>query len=204
MCRHSFVLKFMSKSVRIAKLCCQCIFLLKSAFNGEYNIKAQFCKRKHGLVCSFSVLRATGSVFYAWGVLVICVHPCTQKIFFLMDEQLVSRQPRSNHKESGHILPAPCWWYGNTCRMTVIFDFSPRCGHRFTDGVPNDKSEAKGAFYKPVWFDKVRFEYWACREEVCLIDMSTFTKFEFTVRRFACKHSVVAYSLHNPFKFFYH
>ena len=39
---HSFVLKFMSKSVRIAKLCCQCIFLLKSAFNGEYNIKAQF------------------------------------------------------------------------------------------------------------------------------------------------------------------
>ena len=50
----SFLRKFISRSVRIAKLCCQRIFLLKSAFNGEYNIKAQFCKRKHGLVCSFS------------------------------------------------------------------------------------------------------------------------------------------------------
>ena len=26
--------------------------LLKSAFNGEYNVKTQFGKREHGLVCS--------------------------------------------------------------------------------------------------------------------------------------------------------
>lgn len=36
----------------------------------------------------------------------------------------------------------------------------------------------KGSFGKPPWFDNVRAEYWACREGVCLIDMSTFAKFE--------------------------
>ena len=59
---HSFVLKFISKSVRIAKLCCQCILF---AFNGENNIKTQFGKREHGLVCSLVFLLETGSVFYA-------------------------------------------------------------------------------------------------------------------------------------------
>jgi len=36
----------------------------------------------------------------------------------------------------------------------------------------------KGTFGKPSWFEKVRSEYWACRTGVCLIDMSTFAKFE--------------------------
>lgn len=42
----------------------------------------------------------------------------------------------------------------------------------------------KGSFGKPPWFDNVRAEYWACREGVCLIDMSTFAKFELRVRAF--------------------
>ncbi|CAJ0578356.1 unnamed protein product, partial [Mesorhabditis spiculigera] len=33
---------------------------------------------------------------------------------------------------------------------------------------------------KPVWFDRVRAEYEACRERVGLIDMSSFSKFEIT------------------------
>jgi len=33
-------------------------------------------------------------------------------------------------------------------------------------------------FGKPVWYDRVKVEYWTCREGVCLIDMSTYTKFE--------------------------
>ncbi|XP_064639761.1 pyruvate dehydrogenase phosphatase regulatory subunit, mitochondrial-like isoform X2 [Lineus longissimus] len=33
-------------------------------------------------------------------------------------------------------------------------------------------------FYKPGWFENVEAEFWACREGVCLIDMSSFTKFE--------------------------
>ena len=45
--------------------------LLRSAFNGDYNIRRKFGNRKHELVCSFLSLRATGSVFYAWGVLVL-------------------------------------------------------------------------------------------------------------------------------------
>ncbi|ESO10632.1 hypothetical protein HELRODRAFT_109032, partial [Helobdella robusta] len=36
----------------------------------------------------------------------------------------------------------------------------------------------KGSFGKPPWFDNVKSEYWACREGVCIIDMSTYSKFE--------------------------
>ena len=39
----------------------------------------------------------------------------------------------------------------------------------------------KGTYGKPDWLDSVRSEYWACREGVCLIDMSTFAKFELRV-----------------------
>ncbi|KAJ8041737.1 Pyruvate dehydrogenase phosphatase regulatory subunit, mitochondrial [Holothuria leucospilota] len=35
-----------------------------------------------------------------------------------------------------------------------------------------------GTFGKPGWFDTVLGEYWACRETVCAMDMSFFTKFE--------------------------
>ena len=39
-------------------------------------------------------------------------------------------------------------------------------------------------FHKPEWFDRVKSEYWACREGVCLIDMSSFTKIELKVAVF--------------------
>jgi len=39
----------------------------------------------------------------------------------------------------------------------------------------------KGTYGKPTWFDSVRSEYWACRQGVVIIDMSTFTKFELRV-----------------------
>lgn len=39
----------------------------------------------------------------------------------------------------------------------------------------------KGTYGKPTWFDNVRSEYWACRQGVVIIDMSTFTKFELRV-----------------------
>ncbi|XP_071806737.1 pyruvate dehydrogenase phosphatase regulatory subunit, mitochondrial-like isoform X2 [Asterias amurensis] len=35
-----------------------------------------------------------------------------------------------------------------------------------------------GAFSKPSWFAQVKAEYWACRESICLMDMSPFTKLE--------------------------
>lgn len=38
------------------------------------------------------------------------------------------------------------------------------------------------AFAKPTYFDIVKNEYWACRETVCLVDMSSFTKTEVRVR----------------------
>lgn len=40
---------------------------------------------------------------------------------------------------------------------------------------------------KPVWFDTVRGEYFACREGVAMVDMSSFTKFDLKV---TCKFSI--------------
>lgn len=39
-------------------------------------------------------------------------------------------------------------------------------------------------FYKPDWFDIVGAEVKCCKEAVCVIDMSSFTKFELTVSHF--------------------
>ena len=39
----------------------------------------------------------------------------------------------------------------------------------------------RGTFGKPGWFDMVKAEYWACREAVCVMEMSPFTKFEIEV-----------------------
>lgn len=36
-------------------------------------------------------------------------------------------------------------------------------------------------FYKPDWFDIVGSEVKCCKEAVCVIDMSSFTKFEISV-----------------------
>ncbi len=51
----------------------------------------------------------------------------------------------------------------------------------FVDEFMDVDDTHDGGFGKPVWFDRVKAEYWACREGVCLIDMSTFAKFELTV-----------------------
>ncbi|ESO90301.1 hypothetical protein LOTGIDRAFT_233822 [Lottia gigantea] len=36
----------------------------------------------------------------------------------------------------------------------------------------------QGSYTKPAWFEFTQDEYWACKERVCLIDMSNFAKFE--------------------------
>lgn len=43
------------------------------------------------------------------------------------------------------------------------------------------KEMAKGTFGKPGWFNAVKLEYQACKERVCLVDMSSFTKIEIKV-----------------------
>lgn len=48
-----------------------------------------------------------------------------------------------------------------------------------TDLLALDQSKT---FYKPDWFDIVGAEVKCCKEAVCVIDMSSFTKFELTVR----------------------
>lgn len=41
--------------------------------------------------------------------------------------------------------------------------------------------EQSKTFYKPDWFEIVGSEVKCCKEAVCVIDMSSFTKFEITV-----------------------
>ncbi|GFR74605.1 pyruvate dehydrogenase phosphatase regulatory subunit, mitochondrial [Elysia marginata] len=48
---------------------------------------------------------------------------------------------------------------------------------------PDDDSYGKESrpmwsWSKPCWFEPVQEEYWACKERVCLMDMSSFAKFE--------------------------
>lgn len=50
-----------------------------------------------------------------------------------------------------------------------------------TDLLALDQSKT---FYKPDWFDIVGAEVKCCKEAVCVIDMSSFTKFELTVSHF--------------------
>lgn len=51
-----------------------------------------------------------------------------------------------------------------------------------TDLLALDQSKT---FYKPDWFDIVGAEVKCCKEAVCVIDMSSFTKFELTVSVFS-------------------
>ena len=58
-------------------------------------------------------------------------------------------------------------------------------GFKFSDDYLHNQynsERVKGTFGKPSFFENVKEEYWACKEHVCLIDMSSFTKTEVKVR----------------------
>jgi pyruvate dehydrogenase phosphatase regulatory subunit len=46
-------------------------------------------------------------------------------------------------------------------------------------------------FTKPGWFEIAQEEYWACKERVCVMDMSSFAKFELEVSRENVRYMVV-------------
>lgn len=64
-----------------------------------------------------------------------------------------------------------------TCKTVVFIYFFPLLSCN-TDLLALDQSKT---FYKPDWFDIVGAEVKCCKEAVCVIDMSSFTKFELTV-----------------------
>ncbi|XP_041454472.1 pyruvate dehydrogenase phosphatase regulatory subunit, mitochondrial-like [Lytechinus variegatus] len=82
---------------------------------------------------------------------------------------------------------------GRMLRCSPLFGAQKQAGAVFAEKVgverpvyymnPANQEEfydelQKGTFGKPAWFDYVNEEYWACRESVCLMDMSSFSKFE--------------------------
>ncbi|XP_041376900.1 pyruvate dehydrogenase phosphatase regulatory subunit, mitochondrial-like isoform X2 [Gigantopelta aegis] len=63
-------------------------------------------------------------------------------------------------------------YFGETMAYERAMWFSPQ-----NEGMADEKV-FKLTWGKPSWFESVQEEYWACKERVCLIDMSSFAKFE--------------------------
>lgn len=62
--------------------------------------------------------------------------------------------------------------------LGLFFIFKKSCVPFPLDLLALDQSKT---FYKPDWFDIVGAEVKCCKEAVCVIDMSSFTKFEISV-----------------------
>ncbi|XP_055222446.1 pyruvate dehydrogenase phosphatase regulatory subunit, mitochondrial-like isoform X3 [Gorilla gorilla gorilla] len=92
-------------------------------------------------------------------------------------------------------LKVPHWDFqtGRQLRTSPLYDRLDAQGARWMEKhgferpkyfVPPDKDllalEQSRTFYKPDWFDIVESEVKCCKEAVCVIDMSSFTKFEIT------------------------
>ncbi|XP_054170545.1 pyruvate dehydrogenase phosphatase regulatory subunit, mitochondrial-like isoform X3 [Homo sapiens] len=92
-------------------------------------------------------------------------------------------------------LKVPRWDFqtGRQLRTSPLYDRLDAQGARWMEKhgferpkyfVPPDKDllalEQSKTFYKPDWFDIVESEVKCCKEAVCVIDMSSFTKFEIT------------------------
>ena len=45
----------------------------------------------------------------------------------------------------------------------------------------DDEKRRMWTFMQPKWFEAAQEEYWACKERVCIMDMSSFAKFELEV-----------------------
>ncbi|MBV96715.1 Pyruvate dehydrogenase phosphatase regulatory subunit, mitochondrial, partial [Eschrichtius robustus] len=92
-------------------------------------------------------------------------------------------------------LKVPRWDFqtGRQLRTSPLYDRLDAQGARWMEKhgferpkyfVPPDKDllalEQSKTFYKPDWFEIVESEVKCCKEAVCVIDMSSFTKFEIT------------------------
>ncbi|XP_052022146.1 pyruvate dehydrogenase phosphatase regulatory subunit, mitochondrial isoform X2 [Apodemus sylvaticus] len=92
-------------------------------------------------------------------------------------------------------LKVPRWDFqtGRQLRTSPLYDRLDAQGARWMEKhgferpkyfVPPNKDllalEQSKTFYKPDWFDIVESEVKCCKEAVCVIDMSSFTKFEIT------------------------
>lgn len=71
--------------------------------------------------------------------------------------------------------------------MNPLLFFAPFVFFCSTDLLALEQSKT---FYKPDWFDIVEAEVKCCKEAVCVIDMSSFTKFEITVSIYKPKQKI--------------
>lgn len=84
---------------------------------------------------------------------------------FLMEKVQITHQQHSLYPEV----------FRKFQRVQVIF------GKKLIVCVDLLSLDQSKTFYKPDWFDIVGEEVKCCKEAVCVIDMSSFTKFELTV-----------------------
>ncbi|XP_052816220.1 pyruvate dehydrogenase phosphatase regulatory subunit, mitochondrial-like isoform X2 [Mya arenaria] len=67
--------------------------------------------------------------------------------------------------------------FGETNAYERAMWFTPNYNEEIDEFI-DENTMAKGTFGKPGWFSAVKLEYQACKERVCLVDMSSFTKIE--------------------------
>ncbi|XP_033102420.1 pyruvate dehydrogenase phosphatase regulatory subunit, mitochondrial-like isoform X2 [Anneissia japonica] len=110
---------------------------------------------------------------------------CHNNQLFLRDrvKEVVGRQFALNY-------PGDDFKYGRNQRCSPLYVRQQEAGAVFGESMGYERpkyyldkdefltGDQKGTFGKPVWFDKVKAEYWTCRDSVSLMDMSTFAKFE--------------------------
>ncbi|XP_052233502.1 pyruvate dehydrogenase phosphatase regulatory subunit, mitochondrial-like isoform X2 [Dreissena polymorpha] len=67
--------------------------------------------------------------------------------------------------------------FGETNAYERAMWFTPK-HEEDVDEYLDESAMLKGTFGKPGWFNAVKLEYQACKERVCIVDMSSFTKIE--------------------------
>ncbi|XP_071959451.1 pyruvate dehydrogenase phosphatase regulatory subunit, mitochondrial-like [Antedon mediterranea] len=110
---------------------------------------------------------------------------CHNNPSFLRDrvQEIVGRHYALNY-------PGEDYKYGRKQKCSPLYSRQKQAGAVFGEYMGYERPKyyldrddflpinPKGTFGKPAWFDKVKAEYWTCRDSVSLMDMSTFAKFE--------------------------
>ncbi|KAK6174464.1 hypothetical protein SNE40_017735 [Patella caerulea] len=99
----------------------------------------------------------------------------------VLGTQYSLRYPREDYKTGRKLRTSPLHTrlevagacFGETMAYERPMWFDPDKRERGEDAYIH-----QGSFKKPDWFDIAQEEYMACKERVCLIDMSSFAKFE--------------------------
>lgn len=93
----------------------------------------------------------------------------------------VLKYPREEYKTGRKLRCSPLYTRqevaGGVFGETMAYERAMYFKLEDDEYVPEEK-RGNWTFTKPSWFEAAQEEYWACKERVCIMDMSSFAKFE--------------------------